>query len=106
MMDLSNLNLDHLMAQAKSFSEKQQRELEEMAVKARSGGGAVTVTVNGKKELTKIDITEDAMRDREMLEDLILAALGAAYGEVDKRLQAKMPGLEGMDLSAIRDMFK
>lgn len=99
-------DLSTMMEQAKAFQEKMQEDLEKLAVASTSGGGAVKVIVNGKKEVTNIEIGEEALRDADMLSDMILAALNGAYQDVDRQVQGKMPNLGDIDLSAISRMFE
>jgi nucleoid-associated protein EbfC len=69
-----------LMNQAKKMQEnfqKLQQEMEGKTVEAQSGGGMVTCVVNGKQEVISLTISNDVWeeRDKEMLEDLIVAAI-------------------------------
>ena len=75
-------NMNNLMKQAQKMQkqmEENQKALEEKEFTATAGGGAVEVTISGKKEVTKVKISEDAVDpdDVEMLEDLIMAATNA-----------------------------
>lgn len=75
--------MNNLMKQAQRMQrqmEEKQAELETKEYSATSGGGAVTATVNGKKELLKLEISKDAVDpdDIEMLQDLIMAAVNEA----------------------------
>mgnify|MGYP000081456882 CR=1 FL=1 len=70
-------NMGNLMKQAQKMQrqmEEAQKELEEKEVTAAAGGGAVEVTVSGKKEITKVKLSEEVVDpdDIEMLEDLIM----------------------------------
>ena len=72
-------NMNNLMKQAQRMQrqmEETQKELEEKEITATAGGGAVEVTVSGKREITKIKLSEEVVDpdDVEMLEDLIMAA--------------------------------
>lgn len=74
-----------LMRQAQEMQEnmtKMQQELEEREYSASAGGDMVKVTVNGKHEVLKLDISadliEDAKDDKEMLEDLVITAINSA----------------------------
>lgn len=77
--------------------EEAQRELEEKQVEATAGGGAVTVTVSGKKEVLSIKLAEEVVDpdDIEMLEDLIVAATNEALRKVDEISQNSMSKLTG-----------
>ena len=67
-------------------------EIEQMETTATSGGGAVTVTVTGKKEIKDIQIKPEACDpdDVEMLQDLILAAANEALRQMEEISQAEM----------------
>ena len=92
-------NMNNLMKQAQKMQrqmEENQKALEESEFKSTSRGGAVEVTVNGKKEVTKLTIDPEAVdpEDVEMLEDMIIAALNEAFKQVDDQ-KAKMMGQFG-----------
>ncbi len=72
--------------------DKVQAEIEEMETTATSGGGAVTVTVSGKKELKDIQIKPEVVDpdDVEMLQDLIMAATNEALRQMEEISQAEM----------------
>lgn len=72
--------------------DKVQEEINEMETTATSGGGAVTVTVTGKKELKDIQIQPDVVDpdDVEMLQDLIIAATNEALRQMEEISQAEM----------------
>ncbi|MDO4176816.1 MAG: YbaB/EbfC family nucleoid-associated protein [Bacillota bacterium] len=72
--------------------DKVQAEIEEMEATATSGGGAVTVTVTGKKELKDIQIQPEVVDpdDVEMLQDLIIAATNEALRQMEEISQAEM----------------
>ena len=82
-------NMANLMKQAQKMQrqmEESQKELEVKEFSAKAGGGAVEVTVSGKKEITKIKLSEEAVDpdDIETLEDLIMAAANEALRQVDE----------------------
>lgn len=72
--------------------EENQRELEAAEFTAKAGGGAVEVTVTGKKVITKISISKDVVDpdDVEMLEDLIMAAVNEAIKMAEEASSAMM----------------
>ena len=76
---------------------KAQEEIEQTDFEASAGGGAVTVKMSGKKELTEINIKPEACDpdDVEMLQDLILTAVNDVIGQVDEANNAKMSKLTG-----------
>jgi nucleoid-associated protein EbfC len=91
------MNIQKLMKQAQQMQEKLQRELEELAVEASAGGGMVTVTMSGHKQLLTVRIEPDVLdpEDPEMLQDLVVAAVNEAARTVDEALQSRMGGLAG-----------
>ena len=93
-------NMGNLMKQAQKMQrqmEEAQRTLEESEVTATAGGGAVEVTVSGKKEITKIKLSEEVVDpdDIEMLEDLIMAATNEALRKIEEQSQAQMSRITG-----------
>ena len=93
-------NMANLMKQAQKMQrqmEESQKELEEKEFTAKSGGGAVEVTVSGKREITKIKLSEEAVDpdDIETLEDLIMAAVNEALRQVEEESSKKMGNLTG-----------
>ena len=77
--------------------EKMQEELEAKEVETTAGGGAVSVRVNGKKELVSIKIDPDVMDkdDPEMLEDLVLVAVNEGLRQIEEMSQSNMSKLSG-----------
>ena len=77
--------------------ERMQEELEGKEVETTAGGGAVTVRVNGKKEVVSIKIDPDVMDkdDPEMLEDLILVAINEGLRQIEEMSQSGMDRLTG-----------
>ena len=93
-------NMNNLMKQAQRMQrqmEEQQKALEEKDFTAAAGGGAVEVTVTGKREVTKVHLAEEVVDpdDIEMLEDLIMAATNEALRKVDEASAATMSKLTG-----------
>ena len=93
-------NMGNLMKQAQKMQrqmEEASKELEEKEVTAAAGGGAVEVTVSGKKEVTKVKIDPEAVDpdEVEMLEDLIMAATNEAFRAMEADSQAQMSKLTG-----------
>ena len=94
------MNMNNLMKQAQKMQkqmEEQQKVLEESEFSATAGGGAVEVTVTGKKVLTKVKLDPDAVDpdDVEMLEDLILVAVNDAMRKADEASSAAMSRMTG-----------
>jgi hypothetical protein len=99
---LNPLKISEMLSQANQMQEEVQRKLAQTVVEATSGGGAVTATVNGKKELLKLRIDPAAVvglsggkPDVEMLEDLVVAAINEAGRKADEAMQSSMQGLLG-----------
>ena len=93
-------NMNNLMKQAQRMQrqmEENQKALEEKEFTAAAGGGAVEVTVSGKREVTKVHIEPEAVdpEDVEMLEDLIMAAANEALRKVDEESAAVMSKMTG-----------
>ena len=93
-------NMNNMLKQAQKMQadmEKMQAELDEKTVEATSGGGAVTVTVTGKKELTSIKISPAACDpdDVEMLEDLIMVAVNDAIKKAEEMTSSEMGKITG-----------
>lgn len=93
-------NMNNLMKQAQKMQkqmEENQKALEEKEFTASAGGGAVEVTISGKKEVTAVKIKEEAVDpdDVEMLEDLIMAATNEALRKVEEEAASAMSRLTG-----------
>ncbi len=96
--------LQELMAQAKRQYEELQKKMQSTVVEASSGGGSVTVRMNGAKQALQISIDPELVKggDLEMLQDLVTAAVNAAVHKVDETLQSSLGGmLGGMGLPGI-----
>ena len=93
-------NMSNLMKQAQRMQrqmEEGQKELEAKEFSATSGGGAVEVTINGKKEVLSVKLSQEVVDpdDVEMLQDLIVAAANEALRKADEanaELKGKMTG--------------
>lgn len=93
-------NMNNLMKQAQRMQrqvEETTKELEEKEYSASAGGGAVTVTVSGKKEVLSVKLAEEVVDpdDIEMLQDLIVAATNEALRKMEEESQAAMSKLTG-----------
>jgi DNA-binding YbaB/EbfC family protein len=87
--------IQQMMKQAQQMQERLQKQMAELRIEATSGGGMVTVTVNGAKQLQllKIDPEVVSKEDVEMLQDLIVAAVNDAHRKVDEEMAQKMGGM-------------
>jgi nucleoid-associated protein EbfC len=94
---MSGFNLQELMSQAKQQYEVLQKKMREMVVEGSSGGGTVTVKMDGRKQVISVNIDPEAVKsgDLEMLQDLITAAVNAAGKKVDDSMQSAMGGMLG-----------
>ncbi len=89
--------LGNIMQQAQKMQEefqKAQEELGSMEVQGESGAGLVTILMTGKREVRKVSIDDSLIgEDKDMLEDLVAAAINDAVHKVGKMKQEKMSGL-------------
>ncbi len=99
---LNPLKLQEMLGQAKQMQEQIQQKLAATVVEASSGGGAVTVKMNGKKEVLKVSIDPAAVTsltganaDVEMLEDLVAAAVNEAGRRADEIIKSNVQGMLG-----------
>ncbi|MFY9573557.1 MAG: YbaB/EbfC family nucleoid-associated protein [Blastocatellia bacterium] len=95
------LALQEMMKQAQQMQEEMQREMQRIRVDASSGGGVVSVAMNGSKELIDLKIDPEAVKtgDVEMLQDLIIAAVNEASRKADEAMKGKLGSkLGGMGL--------
>ncbi|MBT9329466.1 YbaB/EbfC family nucleoid-associated protein [Paracidobacterium acidisoli] len=99
---MNPFKIQEMLGQAKQMQDEVQQKLAATVVEASSGGGAVTVKMNGKKEILKITIDPAAVAslsgphpDVEMLEDLIAAAFNEAGRRAEEILKSSLQGLLG-----------
>ena len=99
---INPLKIPEMLSQANQMQEEIQRKLGETVVEGSSGGGAVTATMNGKKQLLKLRIDPSAVvglcggqPDVEMLEDLVVAAVNDAGRHADEGIKTNVQGLLG-----------
>ena len=102
--------LQQMLAQFRQVQERLERQIDEILVEASTGGGMVTVKMNGQKRVTEVRIEPDifAGKDQEMLQDLILAAVNEAARRVDEELAKQMkditggiPGIAGLKIPGL-----
>jgi DNA-binding YbaB/EbfC family protein len=91
------MNIQKMMQQAQQMQERLQKQMGEMTMEATAGGGMVTVTVNGHKNVLAVRLDPEVVSkdDVEMLQDLIVAAINDAHRKVDEALASQMQGMMG-----------
>jgi len=94
---MGGFNLQELMSKAKQQYESLQKKMQETVVEASSGGGAVAVKMDGRKQILSLRIDPEAAKagDVEMLQDLVLAAVNEAGRKVDAQMQSTVGGMLG-----------
>jgi nucleoid-associated protein EbfC len=88
-------NMQNMMQQAQKMQQKMQEEVALIRVEATAGGGMVTVSMDGHKNVTGVKIDAEVAGDVEMLQDLVMAACNEATKKVDEETQQKMSGMLG-----------
>ena len=91
------MNIQAMMKQAQQMQERLQKQMAELRIEATAGGGMVTVTVNGAKQVLALKIDPEVVSkdDVEMLQDLIVVALNDASRKVDDEMGRSMSGMMG-----------
>ena len=87
------MDMNMLMRQAQNMQrqlEKKKKEVEEKEFVVTSNGGAITVTIMGHKKVNKIEIDEDLLDDKDMLQDLLTVAMNEAIKKVDDEMNKVM----------------
>jgi len=106
---LNPLKMAEMLSKANQMQEEVQRKLDHLVVEGTSGGGAVTASMNGTKQLLKLRIDPAAVvglsgnqPDVEMLEDLIVAAVNEAGRNAEQAMKSSMQGMLGnLDLPGL-----
>lgn len=91
-------NISQLMQQAQKVQEnlkKAQEELAELEVTGEAGGGLVKILMNGRHEVRRVSIDPEVADDREMVEDLVAAAINDAVKRIQETTRERMAGLTG-----------
>ena len=91
------MNIQQMMKQAQQMQEKLQKQMESTVVDATAGGGMVSVKMNGQKQLISIQIDPEVFTggDKDMLQDLIVAAVNEGIRKVDETMQSQLGSLTG-----------
>ncbi len=94
---MGGFNLQEMLAQARQQAEKLQEKMQQITVEASSGGGSVTVKMNGQKQVLSVAIEPEVVKsgDLEMLQDLVMAAVNAAGQKVDDAMKSSLGGMLG-----------
>jgi DNA-binding YbaB/EbfC family protein len=89
------MNMQQMMKQAQKMQEQLQKQMDATVVEATAGGGMVSLKMNGNKQLISIQIDAEvfASADKEMLQDLIVAAVNECVRKVDEALSGQLGGL-------------
>ncbi len=87
--------MQQMMKQAQQMKERLDKQMSELRVEGGAGGGMVTVTMNGAKQVLSIKIDPEVVSkdDVEMLQDLIVAAINDAQRKADDEMKAKTAGM-------------
>jgi DNA-binding YbaB/EbfC family protein len=98
--------LQQMLSQFRQVQEKLEKQIDELSVEASTGGGMVTVKMNGQKQLTEVRIEPDVFK--EMLQDLIQGAVNEATRRVDEELSKQvkeisggLPGVAGLKIPGL-----
>ena len=91
------MNIQKMMQQAQQMQDRMQKQMAEMRIEATSGGGMVTVVMNGSKQVLSLKIDPEAVSkdDVEILQDMIIAAFVDAQKKVDEDMKKQMGGMLG-----------
>ena len=87
--------MQQMLAQAQQMQTKLKEEIAAIEVEASTGGGMVTVKMDGSKNVLDVKIDPDALEDAEMLQDMIRGAVNEAGKRVDEEAGAKTQGMLG-----------
>lgn len=91
--------MQEMMSKAREMQEQMEQKLAETVVEAETGGGMVSIRMNGKKEVLRLKIEPTALGattgDIELLEDLIAAAFNEAGRRVDEAVKSSVAGMVG-----------
>jgi len=101
------VNIGKMMKDLQNMQAKMQESMDTLEIEGSSGGGVVTVRMNGKKQLLSLKMAPDAITpaDAELMEDLLIAAVNDAGRRVDEEVERltqgmtaglKIPGMPGL----------
>ena len=99
---MNPLKMQEMLEQARHMQDQMQEKLSQTVVEASSGGDAVTVKMNGQKQVLQLKIDASAVMslssspaDVEMLEDLVTAAINDAGRRADEAMKSNLTGMLG-----------
>jgi nucleoid-associated protein EbfC len=89
--------VQQMLKQVQQFQEQLQKQMDDLVVESSTGGGMVTVKMNGQKHLVSVHIDPEVYKsgDIEMLQDLLLAAVNESARKVDEQVSNQMGSLAG-----------
>lgn len=89
--------IQQMMSKAQDMQRQMQEKMKQTVVEASSGGGSVTVKMNGAKQVLSVKIEPDIVQsgDVEMLQDMVAAAVNEANRKVDEAMQSTLGGMLG-----------
>jgi nucleoid-associated protein EbfC len=89
--------VQQMLKQVQQFQEQLQKQLDDLEVESSTGGGMVTVRMNGQKHLVSVHIDPEVYKsgDIEMLQDLLLAAVNESARKIDEQVASNMGSLAG-----------
>ncbi len=88
-------NMQGMMKQAQQMQERMQAEVAKIRVEVSTGGGMVTVKMDGHKNVLGVTIDPEVAGDVEMLQDLVMGAFNEAVKKVEEESKSKMGGMLG-----------
>ena len=91
----ANNNMQAMMKQAQQMQQKLAEQIPAIRVEASSGGGMVSVKMDGQKNVLAVRIDPEVAGDVEMLQDMVMAAFNEAVKKVEEESQSKMGGMLG-----------
>ena len=91
------MNMQQLMKQAQKMQEQLHKQMESTVVEATAGGGMVSVKMNGNKQLISVQVDSEVFAggDKEMLQDLIVAAVNEGVRKVEETMNSQLGNLTG-----------
>ncbi len=91
------MNMQQVMKQAQKMQEQLQKQMETTTVEATAGGGMVSVKMNGNKQLISVQVDPEvfASGDKDMLQDLIVAAVNEGIRKVDEAINSSIGNMTG-----------